>query len=138
MNYYTFNELANRLGCVTYREVTAGTVTVCRNGRTVGVVYAGVGQVKLTTRFIPPEEAGPIVRLITEFSLEPDPFRYRHYMVRHIGGYWVKEFSEKGHDVKLVLTKNKESAIGKLTATDRERLINHKIGDMFEIVECND
>lgn len=138
MNYYTFNELANQLGCVTYRELTAGTVTVCRKGRTVGVIYPGVGQVKLRTRFIPPEEAEPIVRLITEFSLEPDPFRYRHYMVRQIGGYWVKEFSEKGDDVKLVLTNNKQSAVNKLTATDRERLINHKIGDMFETVECND
>ena len=84
MNYYTFNELANQLGCVTYRELTAGTVTVCRKGRTVGVIYPSIGQ------------------------------------------------------VKLVLTNNKQSAVNKLTATDGERLINHKIGDMFEIVECND
>lgn len=138
MNYYTFNELANQLGCVTYRELTAGTVTVCRKGRTVGVIYPGVGQVKLRTRFIPPNEAEPIVRLITEFSLIPDEYRYRYHVVQHISGLYVKEFKESCDDIKIVFTKDKLSAANKLTATDREKIIEHKLGDTFASVECND
>lgn len=138
MNYYTFNELANNIGCNTYRELTSGKITVHRKGRTIGAIYPGIGQVKLATRFLPPKEAEAIVRLITEFSLIPDEYRYRHYMIRHHSGYWVKEFEEKGDEVKLVLTKDKQSAAGKLTATKREKIIEHKIGDMFEAVECND
>lgn len=138
MNYYTFVNLAENLGCKVHRETPSNRVDVCYHGRKVATIYPGVGQVRLITRSIPDEKAEFIVRLVTEFSLISEKYRYKHYMVRHIGGYWVKEFEEKGDDVKLVLTKNKQSAVEKLTATDRERLIKHKIGDMFETVECND
>ena len=138
MNYYTFVELAENLGCNVLRERPSDRVDVFYHGRKVATIYPGVGQVRLMTRFIPDEKAEFIVRLVTEFSLISEKYRYKHYMVRHCSGYWVKEFEEKGDDVKLVLTKNKQSAIGKLTATDREKLIEHKIGDMFETVECDD
>ena len=138
MNYYTFVELAEKLECKVHRERPSDRVGVFYHGRKVATVYPGVGQVRLMTRFIPDEKAEFIVRLVTEFSLVPENHRYKHYMVRHIGGYWVKEFEENGDDVSLVLTKNKQSAAGKLTATKREKIIDHKIGDMFETVECND
>lgn len=138
MNYHTFVELAENLECKVHRERPSDRVGVFYHGKKVATVYPGVGQVRLITRFMPEDKAKPLVKLVTEFSFVHDEYRYKHYMVRHIGGYWVKEFDEKGDDVKLVLTKNKQSAIGKLTATDRERLIKHKIGDMFEAVECND
>lgn len=138
MNYYTFVNLAENLGCKVHRETPSNRVDMFYHGRKVATIYPGVGQVRLMTRFIPDEKAEFIVRLVTEFALISEKYRYKHYMVRHIGGYWVKEFEEKGDDVKLVLTKNKQSAVEKLTATDRERLIKHKIGDMFETVECND
>ena len=138
MNYYTFVNLAENLGCKVLRETPSNRVDMFYHGRKVATIYPGIGQIKMTTRCIPDKKAEFIVRLVTEFSILPDEYRYKHYMVRHIGGYWVKEFEEKGDDVKLILTKNKQSAAGKLTATDRERLIEHKIGDMFETVECDD
>ncbi len=138
MNYYTFVELAENLGCNVLRERPSNRVDVFYHGRKVATVYPGMGQVRMTTRCIPDDKAKLMVRLITEFSLVPEPYRWRHYMVRHRSGYWVKEFSEDGDEVKLVLTKNKQSAVEKLTATDRERLIKHKIGGTFEPVECDD
>lgn len=138
MNYYTFVELAEQLGCNVLRERPSDRVDVFYHGRKVATVYPGMGQVRMMTRCIPDDKAKPMVRLITEFSLVPEPCRFTHYMIRHCSGYWVKEFSEDGDDVKLVLTKNKRSAIEKLTATDREKLIEHKIGDAFEPVECDD
>lgn len=138
MNYYTFVNLAENLGCKVHREIPSNRVDVCYHGRKVATIYPGIGQIKMTTRCIPDDKAKRIVIIATDFSLEPDVLRYRHYMIRHYSGYWVKEFEEKGDEVKLVLTKDKQSAAGKLTATDRERLIKHKIGDMFEAVECND
>lgn len=138
MNYYMFVQLAENIGCKVHRERPSDRVDVFYHGRKVATIYPGVGQVRLATRFIPDDKAELLVRLVTEFSLEPDLFRYRHYMIRHCSGYWVKEFSECGDDIKLVLTKDKQSAVNKLTATDREKLIEHKIGDMFETVGCND
>lgn len=138
MNYYTFVELAESAGCRVNREQPSNRIDMFYHGRNIATIYPGIGQVRLMTRCIPDKKAEFIVRLVTEFSLISDKYRYKHYMVRHIGGYWVKEFEEKGDDVKLVLTKNKQSAVNKLTATDRERLIKHKIGNMFETVECDD
>jgi hypothetical protein len=138
MNYYTFVELAESAGCRVHREQPSNRIDVFYRGRKIATIYPGIGQVRLMTRFIPDEKAEFIVRLVAEFSLISEKYRYKHYMVRHCSGYWVKEFEEKGDDVKLVLTKNKQSAVEKLTATDRERLVKHKIGDMFEAVECND
>lgn len=138
MNYYTFVNLAEKLGCKVHRETPSNRVDMFYHGGKVATIYPGIGHIKMKTRCIPDDKAKRIVMIATDFSLEPDVFRYRHYMIRHRSGYWVKEFEEKGDDVKLVLTKNKQSAIEKLTATDRERLIKHKIGDMFEPVECND
>lgn len=138
MNFYIFSMLAEKLGCKVYRYRPSDRVDMYYHGRKVATIYPGIGQVKMITRCIPDDKAEQIVRLATEFSLIPDQFRYRHYMIQHHSGYWVKEFNESGDDVKLVLTKNKQSVAGKLTATDRERLIKHKIGDTFEIVECND
>lgn len=85
MNYYTFNELANNIGCNTYREPTSGKITVHRKGRTIGTIY-----------------------------------------------------KEDGGDIKIVFTKNKLSAANKLTATDREKIMEHKLGDTFAVVECDD
>lgn len=138
MNYYTFVELANNIGCNTYREVTSGNITVHRKGRTIGTIYPGIGQVKLATRFLPPKEAEAIVRLITEFSSVPDEHRFAYYAVQHISGLYVKEYKEYGDDIKIVFTKNKLFAANKLTATDREKIMEHKLGDTFAVVECND
>lgn len=138
MNYYTFNELANNIGCNTYRELTSGKITVHRKGRTIGTIYPGIGQVKLATRFLPPKEAELIVRLITEFSSVPDEHRFAYYVVQHISGLYVKEYKEDGDDIKIVFTKSKLSAANKLTATDREKIMEHKLGDTFAVVECDD
>lgn len=138
MNYYTFVNLAENLGCKVHRETPSNRVDMFYHGRKVATIYPGIGQIKMTTRCIPDDKAKRIVMIATDFSLEPDVFRYKHYMIRHHSGYWVKEFEESGDDVSLVLTKNKQSAAGKLTATKREKIIDHKIGDMFETVECND
>lgn len=138
MNYYTFVELAENLGCNVLRERPSDRVDVFYHGRKVATIYPGIGQIKMTTRCIPDDKAKPMVRLITEFSLIPDEYRYRYYVVQHISGLYVKEFKEDGDDIKIVFTKDKLSAANKLTATDREKIMEHKIGDMFETVECND
>ena len=84
---------------------------------------------KLATRFLPPKEAEAIVRLITEFSLIPDEHRFTYYAVQHISGLYVKEYKEDGDDIKIVFTKSKLSAANKLTATDREKIMEYKLGD---------
>ena len=138
MNYYTFVELAENLGCNVHRERPSDRIGVIYKGRRVATIYPGVGQVRILTRFVPDNIAKHIVKLVTEFSLVPDEYRYRYYVVQHISGLYVKEFKEYGDDIKIILTKNKLSAANKLTATDREKIIEHKLGDTFAVVECND
>lgn len=93
---------------------------------------------KLATRFLPPKEAEAIVKLITEFSSVYDEHRFAYYVVQHISGLYVKEYKEYGDDIKIVFTKDKLSAANKLTATDREKIMEHKLGDTFAVVECDD
>ena len=138
MNYYTFVELAENLGCNVLRERPSDRVDVFYHGRKVATVYPGVGQVRLMTRCIPDKKAEFIVRLVTEFSSVPDEHRFAYYAVQHISGLYVKEYKEDGDDIKIVFTKNKLSAANKLTATDREKIMEHKLGDTFAVVECND
>lgn len=138
MNYYTFSELAKNLGCTTHHEKPSDRIGVIYKGRKVATIYPGVGQVRILTRFVPDNIAKHIVKLVTEFSLVPDEYRYKYYVVQHISGLYVKEFKEIGNDIKIVFTKDKLSAANKLTATDREKIIEHKLGDTFAAVECND
>ena len=138
MNYYTFVELAESVGCKAHREQPSNRIDVFYHGRKIATLYPGVGQVRLMTRCIPDEKAEFIVRLVTEFSLIPDEYRYRYYVVQHISGLYVKEFKEDGDDIKIVFTKDKLSAANKLTATDREKIMEHRLGDTFAAVECND
>lgn len=138
MNYYTFVELAENLGCKVQHERPSDRVGVFYHGKKVATVYPGVGQVRLITRFMPEDKAKLLVKLVTEFSFVHDEYRYSYHVVQHISGMYVKEYKEDGDDIKIVFTKNKLSAANKLTATDREKIMEHKLGDTFAVVECND
>lgn len=138
MNYYTFIELAEKLECRVYRDRPSDKVDLHYHGRKVATIYPGIGQVKMATRFIPDNIAERIVKLVTAFSFISDEYRYRYYVVQHISGLYVKEYKEDGDDIKIVFTKDKLSAANKLTATDREKIMEHKLGDTFAVVECND